>query len=538
MRAAPVHEPDPPFAVAEDHQVLAQDPERDRQVGDLRGQRHRVPEPSQVLPARGAGADADELLVGPGVAPGSVSPIVRIPEPAGRRRPRLRAGVHRRCPTTSSWKLRTESSHTGESMPPSAAASDARPCWSRSQMAWSSWCTSRHSLAIRSVRSADRGPGTETVDGAALQRAVRRERHVVVHADLIGEVDPEREGGEQGEEAGVRRQGVVPFRLAGDVDGASEAARIVDGVVVGERLLRGRGVHELDVVGLDEVLHQELPVRGHLPEVERDEVAHPVEVEPLEPAAERGDEVLERGGGAVQVHEDPVAPRRAPHRCQPVPCAVEAGRRRARVAPAEVRGDVQRAVEPVRPRVIGAADRPPDVAGRVDELEAPVAAHVVEGADPALRVAHQQHRPAGHGDRRRVAGSRQLVRKAGEHPRPGEDPLPLQREERIARVGRGRQAGGHRARGLERGQRPRTHDRLERGAHARPPGERCFGRRRHFTGPRPPPGRPGPPRMGEIFTLRHMALEQELVLEHAEPGHDLDVRDIGLTVNMIVEEIR
>ena len=38
-----------------------------------------------------------------------------------------------------------------------------------------------------------------------------------------------------------------------------------------------------------------------------------------------------------------------PHRHQPVLSAVEAGRHRARVAPAEVGGDVQRTVEPVGP---------------------------------------------------------------------------------------------------------------------------------------------------------------------------------------------
>ena len=128
VRAAPVHEPDPRLAVAEQHQVLAQDPHRDRQVGDLRRQRHRMPEPPQVLAARSARADADELVVGLGVAPGSVPPVVRIGEPVERRRPRSRRAVHRRRLTTSSWKPRTESSHTGESTPPSAAASDVRPC--------------------------------------------------------------------------------------------------------------------------------------------------------------------------------------------------------------------------------------------------------------------------------------------------------------------------------------------------------------------------------------------------------------------------
>ena len=38
--------------------------------------------------------------------------------------------------------------------------------------------------------------------------------------------------------------------------------------------------------------------------------------------------------------------------------------------------------------------------------------------------------------------------------------------------------------------------------------------------------------------LHYVALEQELVLEHPDPGHDLDVRDIGLAVDVLVEEDR
>ena len=81
------------------------------------------------------------------------------PARSTRRRSGCRLVSHRRRFTTSSWKLRTESSHTGESTPPPAAASDTRPCWRRSQTAWSSRCTSRQSLASCSARSADPGFG-------------------------------------------------------------------------------------------------------------------------------------------------------------------------------------------------------------------------------------------------------------------------------------------------------------------------------------------------------------------------------------------
>ena len=186
--------------------------------------------------------------------------------------------------------------------------------------------------------------------------------------------------------------------------------------MVGEWLLGGRRVHELDVVGLDEVLQEELPVRVDLAEVDGGDVVEPGEIDPLEPVPERGGELLERRGRAVQVDEDPVVPRRRPHRNEPVPPAVEAGRRRARLAPAEIGGDVERAVESVGPGVVGAPDRPAGVSGGVHELEVPVAAHVVEGPHPEPGIAHEEERPPRHGDRGHVAGAGELVGKAREHP--------------------------------------------------------------------------------------------------------------------------
>ena len=334
--------------------------------------------------------------------------------------------------------------------------------------------------------------GVEAVDRPALEGAVRRERHGELHADLVREVEPEHEVGEQGEIAGVRRQGVFPGRPAGDVDRAPETARLVHGVVVGERLLGGRRVHELDVVGLDEVLQDELPVGGDLAEVDGGDVVDPGEVDPLEPAPERGGELLERRRRAVQVDEDPVAPRRRPHRNEPVPPAVEAGRRRAGLAPAEVGGEVERAVEPVGPGVVGAPDRPPGVSGGVHELEVPMAAHVVEGPDPESRVAHEEERAPRHGDRGHVAGAGELVREAREDPCAGEDPLVLEREERLARVRRPRKPGMRRAPGLERGEVLGPQDGSQRFVHA--------------SLPRAP------------AALRHAALEQEPALEHADPA--------------------
>ena len=299
------------------------------------------------------------------------------------------------------------------------------------------------------------------IDGAALEGAVRGRRQDDLYADLVRNVVPEHEVREQGEVAGAHRQGVVPLCFARDVDGASEAARVVDRVVVGQGLLGGGGMHELHVVGLDEVLHQELPVRGHLPEVDGGEMVEAGKVEPVEPAFERRREVFEGRRGAVGVDEDPVVPRRRPHRRQPMLRAVEARRRRARIPAAEVGGEPEASVEAVGPRVVGAADGAAHVAGGVDELEVAVAADVVERPDPSPAVAHQEQGLAGHADRHRVTGPGQLVRKAGEDPRAGKEPFVLEREERLARIGGGGQSAGHRPRGVERGQRLGADDRLE-----------------------------------------------------------------------------
>ena len=35
----------------------------------------------------------------------------------------------------------------------------------------------------------------------------------------------------------------------------------------------------------------------------------------------------------------------------------------------------------------------------------------------------------------------------------------------------------------------------------------------------------------------HVALEQELVVEHPNPGHDLNVCDIGLTVDVFISSV-
>ena len=51
VHAAPFQQPDPPAAVAEHHQIFAEDPDGPRNVPELRFDADGLPEAAQVLPA-------------------------------------------------------------------------------------------------------------------------------------------------------------------------------------------------------------------------------------------------------------------------------------------------------------------------------------------------------------------------------------------------------------------------------------------------------------------------------------------------------
>ena len=219
--------------------------------------------------------------------------------------------------------------------------------------------------------------------------------------------------------------------------------------MVHQRLLGGFRVHERDVIRLNEILDQELPVRRYLPKVDGNQMVKLAEVKPVEPHDQRRNEVIKRRRVAAQVDENPVVPRRRPHRNQSVLLAVESVRHGARVAAAEIGREMQRAVQTVGPGVIGAADARSQAAGPVNELEAAVPAHVVKGPNPVFGVPDEEHRPASDGNRHGVAGAGNVVRKASEHPRIREETLALERKECLARVGRRRQPLRNRSHSLE-----------------------------------------------------------------------------------------
>ena len=94
------------------------------------------------------------------------------------------------------------------------------------------------------------------------------------------------------------------------------------------------------------------------------------------------------------------------------------------------RGAAQRAVEPVGPRVVRAADECAERAARrafarVDELRPAVAAHVVERAELAVLTPDDEHRLTGDVDAQEVAGRGDVGFPADGHPLSSEDALPF-----------------------------------------------------------------------------------------------------------------
>ncbi len=184
--------------------------------------------------------------------------------------------------------------------------------------------------------------------------------------------------------------------------------------------LREAGVGDLAVVALEVVLAADLPVRLVLGGRALEE-AQPVEVEPgggheLGQLAER---LRERRRFEVRVDEDERAPGVDEHRTEAEALLVE-----VRLA-LGARSRPQRAVEVVRPGVVGALERLAPALALADERAA-VAADVHEGAQDAFLVAHEDDRDAagvGCAERSRLGD---LVGAGDVLPGAPEDPLLLE----------------------------------------------------------------------------------------------------------------
>ena len=185
------------------------------------------------------------------------------------------------------------------------------------------------------------------------------------------------------------------------------------------RELREPGMDHRAMEAFGIILEHELPV-GADSVVDAGAGAESLDVESAEAALDRGERARERLGVARQIDEQESLPRRERDGVQRIVPLVEARHL------AHVRRADQRAVERVRPGVVGTLDRFGQAAARaVAQPGAAVTAHIVEGAHRAVLPAHQDDAlPRDRADHV-LPGRAQLGGAPDAHPPPREDPLLL-----------------------------------------------------------------------------------------------------------------
>ena len=242
-------------------------------------------------------------------------------------------------------------------------------------------------------------------------------------------------------------------------------------------------MHAPAVVALVVVLAEHLPVRGHLvaDRVTDPQLPQGVARQALGNSAHLPLQWRGPGGGQVQEHE--TAPRLDLRRVQAEPCLVEL-RLSAQMGCAD-----QPAVEVVGPLVIRTGDTPGgDATGQLDRAGArrgrlpaqartPVPAHIVEGAQPSLAVAHQDDAFAEDIEHAERAGLHQFFLAPDTDPVAAEDPLLLHSEYALRAIPARRQGGFQT--GQPRGRLVGAHGSFSRSSLAASPGipvPRCLPR--------------------------------------------------------------
>ena len=191
-------------------------------------------------------------------------------------------------------------------------------------------------------------------------------------------------------------------------------------------------MHPRQVVVLREVLHDELPVGGH---VER--AGRPVELggAPLgeavgrQPLRQIAEPLVERRRVVAEADEHERPPRLGADGDQPVVGHVEIASGHF----VEQRRSHELAVGAVVPAVVGAANGVGDVAIAFGQLGAPVTAGVQEAVQPGVG-AGQQDRASAHRTHQQPTRPGDLFGKRHRHPRPPEQPLLLSGEEAFVGV--------------------------------------------------------------------------------------------------------
>ena len=123
MRAVQMEHADPPAAIAEDHEVLAEDADAQRRLAELAREGHRLPEAAQIFAARRARAHLRQLGIGR-----RDGPAVIAVEPAGGRPGDTRSSPLHGTPSLASatGPVKRRPTRTIDLVPPATVVSNSQ----------------------------------------------------------------------------------------------------------------------------------------------------------------------------------------------------------------------------------------------------------------------------------------------------------------------------------------------------------------------------------------------------------------------------
>ena len=182
-------------------------------------------------------------------------------------------------------------------------------------------------------------------------------------------------------------------------------------------------MNSLDVVRLREALGDDLPVALDRGDGRRDRVKL-VEVHPGRVVDDPLEELPERRGGEVEIHEDERPPGVDLHAEQAEVLVAKPG-----TEPLPGGHLAERALEVPRPVVVRATEVLEVGSGTLADAVAPVSADVLEGAERSVVASYDEHRQQAAAVLVEVAGCWHVVDSAGELPDVGPESLVLEGRE-------------------------------------------------------------------------------------------------------------